>query len=200
MKKILILAVALLIIGNLGWGQDVTLKLGKMTDLPYKTDLVGGVSFDFSLAPSVKVLKNLRGEINILMGNPDWVLWQNMVWARSNQFLFDLGLSYQFSFKVKKIKIQPYVGAGFGYLYARLDYQDYSYYYNTGYYDDSLGRYSLENKSSFDLYFDTGLKIFLSKNTFVRPELRVYQAGDRKMTAFLIGIGYQIKPSKKGRP
>lgn len=213
MKKIFILAIALLIVGNLGnlWAIDITLKAGKITNLPYKSDLVGGVSFDFSLAPSVKFLKNLRGEVSFLLCNPEWQLWQDTVWAKSNQILSDMGLSYRFSeikikmkkinllfFELEKIRLQPNISAGFGYLMASLDWQDNSYNYS--YYDDYYQRrYTLESKNSFTFYLGTGLKVFVSKNTFIKSEIKIFQAGDRKITAFLVGIGFNTKLSKNKR-
>jgi len=194
MKKIWILGIVLLMIGNFSWGVDLTLKAGKITNLPYKTDFVGGFSFDFSVASSVNFLKNLRGDLGFLIANPDWQLWENTLWLRANQILFDLGLSYQLSFKVKKIRLQPYFGIGAGYLLASLDWQENSYYWAYDYYRP--GRYSLERKNSFNPYLGVGLKVFLSKNIFVKPEIKIYQ-NERTMTAFLIGVGYQVKSRRK---
>jgi hypothetical protein len=201
MRKFWTLVIVLLIIGNLSWGADLTLKAGKITNLPYKADFVGGVSFDFSLAPSVKFLKNLRGDIGFLIANPDWQPWQNMTLVRTNQVLLDIGALYQFSFKVEKIKLQPCFGAGFSYLMASLDWQDTSYSYGYSYYDDYYRqRYAFERKNCFNFYLNAGLKIFLSKKIFVKPEIKVYQADDETMTALLIGIGYRLEFNKKSRP
>jgi len=194
-RKIWILGIVLLMIGNFSWGVDLSLKGGKITNLPYKTDFVGGFSLDFSVAPSTKFLKNLRGDLNFLLANPDWQLWQNAMWLRSNQVLFDFGLCYESSFRVEKINLKPYFGAGCGYLLASLDWQKNSYYWSSGYYRPR--RYSLERKDSFNFYFGIGLKVFVSKNTFIEPEVKIYQGNQGTMTAFLIGIGYQAQFNKK---